>query len=64
MLESGRRANRPSLVQAMMSGTNAKYEEDIRIMNELVDESECRIGRWFDVISFCPYLYRFSLAGS
>ena len=26
LLESGRRANRASLVQAMMTGTNAKYE--------------------------------------
>ncbi|TBU21982.1 fatty acid hydroxylase [Dichomitus squalens] len=38
LIESGRRASRPSIVQAIMSGTNAKYEDDIRIMNELVDE--------------------------
>ena len=40
LIESGRRANRPSLVQAMMRGTNAKYQEDQRIMNDLVEESE------------------------
>ncbi|KAI0694739.1 bifunctional P-450/NADPH-P450 reductase [Earliella scabrosa] len=38
LIESGRRANRPSLVQAMMRGTNAKYQEDQRIMNDLVEE--------------------------
>ncbi|OBZ65058.1 hypothetical protein A0H81_14948 [Grifola frondosa] len=36
--ESGLRANRPSIVQAMMHSTNAKYEEDQRILNELVTE--------------------------
>ena len=41
LLESGRRANRASLVQAMMTGTNAKYEADMKTMNELVDESAC-----------------------
>ena len=40
LIESGRRSARPSLVQAMMTGTNAKYEEDQRIMNSLVDQSE------------------------
>ena len=39
LVESGRRANRAALVQAMMPGTNAKYESDLRVMNELVDES-------------------------
>ena len=39
LIESGRRANRPSLVQALMPGVNAKYEEDQRIMGELVEES-------------------------
>ena len=42
LIESGRRAARPSLVQAVMSGTNAKYEEDMRTLNALVDESELR----------------------
>ncbi|KAI0693861.1 bifunctional P-450/NADPH-P450 reductase [Cerioporus squamosus] len=38
LIESGRRANRLSLVQAMMTGTNAKYEEDQRIMGALVSD--------------------------
>ncbi|OBZ71165.1 hypothetical protein A0H81_08482 [Grifola frondosa] len=38
LVESGLRANRASLVQALMTGTNAKYEEDQRILNELVTE--------------------------
>ena len=42
LIESGRRSARPSLVQAMMSGSNAKYEEDKRTLNALVEESGCR----------------------
>ncbi|KAI0642932.1 bifunctional P-450/NADPH-P450 reductase [Trametes meyenii] len=38
LIESGRRANRPAIVQSMMSATNAKYEEDQRILGKLVDE--------------------------
>ncbi|KAM5540781.1 hypothetical protein V8D89_005425 [Ganoderma adspersum] len=38
LIESGRRSARPSLVQAMMSGSNAKYEEDKRTLNALVEE--------------------------
>ena len=41
LIESGRRSARPSLVQAMMSGSNAKYEEDKRTLNALVEESGC-----------------------
>ena len=40
LIESGRRSSRPSLIQAMMSGANAKYEEDKRTLNALVEESE------------------------
>ena len=40
LLESGRRANRPSLVQAIMTGANAKYEADMGTMGELVTESQ------------------------
>lgn len=40
LIESGRRANRLSLVQAVMTGTNAKYEEDQRILATLVNDSE------------------------
>ena len=44
LIESGRRAARPALVQKMMSAANAKYEEDIRTLNALVEESgSCRI---------------------
>ncbi|RPD57416.1 bifunctional P-450/NADPH-P450 reductase [Lentinus tigrinus ALCF2SS1-7] len=38
LIESGRRSRRLTLVQAIMSGTNAKYEEDQRIMGELVSD--------------------------
>ncbi|PIL35108.1 cytochrome P450 [Ganoderma sinense ZZ0214-1] len=38
LLESGRRPVRPSLVQAMMTGTNAKYDADINTLNTLVEE--------------------------
>ncbi|KAH9850173.1 bifunctional P-450/NADPH-P450 reductase [Lenzites betulinus] len=37
LLESGKRANRPTIVQSMMTGTNAKYEEDQKIMGDLVN---------------------------
>lgn len=36
--ESNMRANRPSLIQAIMSGTNAKYQEDIDAMTGLADQ--------------------------
>lgn len=39
LIESGKRANRPTIVQSMMSSTNAKYEEDQRILGQLVNES-------------------------
>ncbi|KAL1937786.1 hypothetical protein VTO73DRAFT_12805 [Trametes versicolor] len=38
LIESGKRANRPTIVQSMMSSTNAKYEEDQRILGQLVNE--------------------------
>ncbi|KAI0763546.1 bifunctional P-450/NADPH-P450 reductase [Trametes elegans] len=38
LIESGKRANRPAIVQSMMTGTNAKYEEDQRILGQLVNE--------------------------
>ncbi|KAL6298881.1 cytochrome P450 [Sparassis latifolia] len=38
LIESGLRANRPAFVRAMMSGSNAKYEEDMRVLRSLVDE--------------------------
>ncbi|KAM5535289.1 hypothetical protein V8D89_011043 [Ganoderma adspersum] len=38
MVESGRRPARPAIVQAMMTGTNAKYEEDLRILGAVVNE--------------------------
>jgi cytochrome P450/NADPH-cytochrome P450 reductase len=33
--ESGARGNRPTVVQALMSGTNAKYAEDIKYMTDI-----------------------------
>lgn len=41
LLESGKRANRLPIVQSMMRGVNAKYEEDMKTMNELVEERQC-----------------------
>ncbi|KAI0754463.1 bifunctional P-450/NADPH-P450 reductase [Daedaleopsis nitida] len=38
LIESGLRANRLSFVQNMMTGTNAKYEEDKHILDSLVEE--------------------------
>ncbi|KAF7294065.1 Fatty acid hydroxylase [Mycena kentingensis (nom. inval.)] len=35
--ESGNRASRPRIVQAVMRGTNAKYEADIKKMRDLAD---------------------------
>lgn len=36
LVESGRRANRPPLMNTFMRGSNAKYEEDMKTMNTLV----------------------------
>ncbi|KAH9948045.1 bifunctional P-450/NADPH-P450 reductase [Amylocystis lapponica] len=38
LVESGHRANRPTIVKAMMRSTNAKYEEDQRILNKTVTQ--------------------------
>ncbi|KAI0770681.1 fatty acid hydroxylase [Fomes fomentarius] len=38
LVESGLRAGRPALVQAVMTGKNAKYEQDKQIMNALVEQ--------------------------
>ena len=40
LIESGRRANRPTLVQSMMAGSNAKYEADINTLSTVADESK------------------------
>ena len=37
--ESGRRAARPALVNTVMLGASAKYQQDIDTMQKLVDES-------------------------
>ena len=42
LVEGGRRSIRPGIVQAMMTGTNAKYDADINTLNTLVEESESR----------------------
>lgn len=36
LAESGRRANRPPLMNTFMRGSSAKYEEDMKTMNTLV----------------------------
>ncbi|KAM5540807.1 hypothetical protein V8D89_005451 [Ganoderma adspersum] len=38
LVEGGRRPIRPTIVQAMMTGTNAKYNADIHTLNTLVEE--------------------------
>ncbi|KAI0365331.1 fatty acid hydroxylase [Pilatotrama ljubarskyi] len=38
LIESGKRSTRASIVQSMMTSTNAKYENDQRIMGQLVSE--------------------------
>lgn len=38
--ECNARANRPFLIQSMMTGANAKYEGDKKLMTDLADDSE------------------------
>lgn len=38
--ECNARANRPFLIQSVMTGANAKYEADKKLMTELADDSE------------------------
>ncbi|TCD71958.1 hypothetical protein EIP91_000090 [Steccherinum ochraceum] len=38
LIESGLRANRPAIVNAMMRSSRYKYEQDIKIMSDLADE--------------------------
>ena len=40
LVECNSRANRPGLLNSMMVGTTAKFEQDIKVMAELADESE------------------------
>lgn len=37
--ESGARSNRPTVVQALMPGTTAKYNEDVKYMSDLGKQS-------------------------
>jgi hypothetical protein len=37
--ESGLRANRPRVLQALMPGTTAKYEQDMKKMKDLASKS-------------------------
>ena len=39
LVECNLRANRPGLLNSVMVGTTAKYEQDIKTMAELGDES-------------------------
>ncbi|KAJ2999753.1 hypothetical protein NUW54_g6889 [Trametes sanguinea] len=38
LIESGKRASRPYIVQSMMTSTNAKYEQDQRVLAQLVND--------------------------
>ena len=40
LVECGRRAQRPGLVNTLMRGNATKYEEDIHTLLSLVEESE------------------------
>jgi cytochrome P450/NADPH-cytochrome P450 reductase len=44
LAESGLRANRPRVLQAVMRGTTAKYEQDIKKMKDLADHSAFTSG--------------------
>ena len=54
LAESGKRASRPAIVQNMMTATNAKYEEDKRIMMQVVEES-MYMPKYFacGILTFC-----------
>ena len=41
LVECNLRVNRPGLLNSMMVGTTAKYEEDIKTMVQLADDSGC-----------------------
>lgn len=43
LLESGVRAIRPAVVNAMMRKTKAKYNENQRVLLDLVDESKSSV---------------------
>ena len=43
LVECGRRAQRPGLVNTLMRGNATKYEEDIHTLLSLVEESECGV---------------------
>ena len=43
--ESGSRASRPAVVQALMTGTNAKYSEDMKVMSDLGNQSRRYSGQ-------------------
>ena len=40
LIECNLRANRPGLLTSIMMSTTAKYEQDIKTMAELADESQ------------------------
>ena len=39
LTEAQLRVNRPALINATMRGVTAKYHEDMKIMNNIVDKS-------------------------
>ena len=43
LLESGRRAKRFSIVNSLMRGSSAKYDEDQQIMMRYVNDSKSRV---------------------
>ena len=47
LLESGRRAQRPGLVNTLMRGSANKYQEDIQTLMSLVDKSKYQVFAHF-----------------
>ena len=56
LVECNLRANRPGILNSVMVNTAAKYEQDIKTMAELADESEYEIHRLrFILLTPCSY---------
>lgn len=49
--ECNMRSRRPAILQSMMSGANAKYEADRKLMTDLADESEF-LGTYHHLLDF------------
>ncbi len=57
LVESGRRAYRPSMVNSLMWGASAKYEESQKIMMRYIDKSRSRSYPHSDTPLLDIYIY-------